>query len=78
MFLYLLHRYLLSFTGLEKHLALAGMALIDRLGRRVLCLTSYVGVLISLLIIGAGFQLSEYVLINLEESTKRQFIKTIL
>jgi len=36
-----------------------GMALIDRMGRRVLCLSSYVGVLISLLIIGAGFQLSE-------------------
>ena len=39
---------------------LAGMALIDRLGRRVLCLSSYIGILASLLVIGAGFQLSEY------------------
>ena len=38
-----------------------GMALIDRLGRRVLCLGSYLGILGSLLVIGAGFQLSEYV-----------------
>ena len=70
-----------SFIGicslfLEKHLAVAGMALIDRLGRRVLCLSSYVGVLISLLIIGAGFQLSEYVLINFKDMT--QFINTNL
>merc|ERR1719397_1759332 len=36
-----------------------GMALIDRLGRRVLCLGSYLGILASLLVIGAGFQLSE-------------------
>ena len=39
---------------------LSGMALIDRLGRRVLCLSSYIGILASLLVIGAGFQLSEY------------------
>ena len=38
-----------------------GMALIDRLGRRVLCLCSYLGILGALLVIGAGFQLSEYV-----------------
>jgi len=36
-----------------------GMALIDRLGRRVLCLCSYLGILGALLVIGAGFQLSE-------------------
>ena len=38
-----------------------GMALIDRLGRRVLCLCSYLGILGALLVIGAGFQLSEFV-----------------
>ena len=49
-----------SHSVLETVLILAGMALIDRLGRRVLCLGSYIGILASLLVIGAGFQLSEY------------------
>ena len=55
-----------SFLGADPQLwsvfrnVFAGMALIDRLGRRVLCLSSYIGILASLLVIGAGFQLSEY------------------
>jgi SP family myo-inositol transporter-like MFS transporter 13 len=36
-----------------------GMALIDRLGRRILALGSYTGILLSLIVIGLGFQLSE-------------------
>jgi len=36
-----------------------GMALIDRLGRRILALGSYSGILVSLVIIALGFQLSE-------------------
>merc|ERR1719361_2753160 len=36
-----------------------GMALIDRLGRRILALGSYMGILVSLVIIALGFQLSE-------------------
>jgi len=36
-----------------------GMSLIERLGRRVLTLSSYAGILVSLVIIGAGFQVSE-------------------
>lgn len=36
-----------------------GMALIDRLGRRVLTLGSYIGIAISISLIGLGFQLSE-------------------
>merc|ERR1719341_1682341 len=36
-----------------------GMALIDRLGRRILALGSYMGILLSLIVIAAGFQLSE-------------------
>ena len=49
-----------SHSVLETLFIFAGMALIDRLGRRVLCLGSYLGILASLLVIGAGFQLSEY------------------
>ena len=49
-----------SYSVLKTLSILAGMALIDRLGRRVLCLGSYLGILASLLVIGAGFQLSEY------------------
>jgi len=36
-----------------------GMALIDRLGRRILALGSYTGILLSLIVIALGFQLSE-------------------
>ena len=50
-----------SHSVLETLIFLTGMALIDRLGRRVLCLGSYIGILASLLVIGAGFQLSEYI-----------------
>merc|ERR550539_1630899 len=35
------------------------MALIDRLGRRILALGSYTGILLSLIVIALGFQLSE-------------------
>ena len=50
-----------SHSVLDTLFFVAGMALIDRLGRRVLCLGSYIGILASLLVIGAGFQLSEYI-----------------
>merc|ERR1719430_3062392 len=36
-----------------------GMALIDRSGRRILALGSYMGILLSLIVIALGFQLSE-------------------
>ena len=53
-----------SHSVLETLFFLTGMALIDRLGRRVLCLGSYIGILASLLVIGAGFQLSEYIKVD--------------
>merc|ERR1712013_727348 len=36
-----------------------GLSLVDRLGRRVLTLVSYVGICVSLVILGMGFQLSK-------------------
>ena len=37
----------------------AGLYLVDRVGRRLLTLVSYAGILVSLLLLGVGFTLSE-------------------
>ena len=37
----------------------AGLYLVDRVGRRLLPLVSYAGILVSLLLLGVGFTLSE-------------------
>ena len=37
-----------------------GLYLVDRVGRRLLTLVSYVGILVSLLMLAIGFTLAEY------------------
>ena len=48
-------------NGINFCASFIGLYLVDRVGRRLLTLVSYAGILISLLLLAIGFTLAEYV-----------------